>query len=309
MIEVQNLRKCYGPVWAVDGVSFSIEKGEIAGFLGPNGAGKTTTFRMMAGFLPANSGSIKLMGCDSVKNPMDIRRLIGYLPENNPLYEQLEVSEYFSFLWQARGLGSTADCRRRLKEVLPACGLGGVIGQEIGELSKGYRQRVGLGAAILHDPAILLLDEPTSGLDPIQAKEVRQLITSLKKEKTILLSTHILTEVQAICDRVLIIHHGRLVADKPLAELSASEEYVISVSFERALANGESALAKLDGVVSLEGPGGGGPYPESETLYRVRATKDIRRQIFEFAAAKKLPLVELKAEKKSLEEIFHELAQ
>ena len=223
MIEVQNLVKEYGANRAVDGVSFAIGKGEIVGFLGPNGAGKTTTLRVLAGYLPQTSGTVKILGLDNLGHALDIRRQAGYLPENNPIYETMEVSEYLGFLWQARNLGDASARDLRLREVIGSCGLSSVIGKDIVELSKGYRQRVGVAAAILHDPAVLLLDEPTGGLDPIQAREVRELIVSLKAEKTILLSTHILPEVPAICDRVLIIHKGRLVADRTLAAHGPSD--------------------------------------------------------------------------------------
>ncbi len=305
MIEVQNLVKEYGANRAVDGVSFAIGKGEIVGFLGPNGAGKTTTLRVLAGYLPQTSGTVKILGLDNLGHALDIRRQAGYLPENNPIYETMEVSEYLGFLWHARNLGDASARDLRLREVIGSCGLSSVIGKDIVELSKGYRQRVGVAAAILHDPAVLLLDEPTGGLDPIQAREVRELIVSLKAEKTILLSTHILPEVHAICDRVLIIHKGRLVADRTLAALSESEEYLITVSFSKALENG-NRFDSFDGVVAVEGP-------EKNVLdeysYRIRATKDIRAEVFKYAASHRLSLVELKAERKSLEEIFHELTR
>ncbi|MBI4062985.1 MAG: ATP-binding cassette domain-containing protein [Elusimicrobia bacterium] len=305
MIEVRELRKNYGDLWAVDGVDFSIGKGEIVGFLGPNGAGKTTTLRILAGYLPQNSGTVRVLDLDNKTDGLKIRRQVGYLPENNPLYETMEVSEYLSFLWAARRLGSAQVRQNRLKEVAASCGLESVIGKDIGELSKGYRQRVGLAGAILHDPSVLLLDEPTSGLDPIQARDVRDLIKSLKARKTILLSTHILPEVHAICDRVVIIHKGKLVADQPLKDLANSEEYVITVGFAKNLTNGEDRLKDIEGVTALEGPSRRG----HEFIYRIRAQKDVRREVFELAASKHLPLVELKMEEKSLEEIFHELTR
>lgn len=305
MIEVQNLAKNYGSFRAVDGVGFSIGKGEIVGFLGPNGAGKTTTLRVLAGYFPQSSGSVRILGLDNLKDTLEIRRQVGYLPENNPLYETMEVSEYLNFCWEARGLGSAEARDRRLRDVVKSCGLTNVLGKDIGELSKGQRQRVGLAAAILHDPAILLLDEPTSGLDPIQAREVRELILSFKAEKTILLSTHILPEVNAICDRVLIIHKGHLVADQTVASLSRCEEYLITVSFSKAPENG-SRLDSLDGVLALEGPV---KNDFNEFSYRIRAAKDIRAEVFKHAASHRLSLVELKAERKSLEEIFHELTK
>ncbi len=305
MIEVTGLTKYYGDFCAVKDVSFSIGQGEIVGFLGPNGAGKTTTLRTLAGYMPQSSGTVKLLGKDNTQDPLGIKRQVGYLAENNPLYENMEVTEYLAFLWEARALGDAATQAKRVKEMVFACGLSGVIGKDIAELSKGYRQRVGLAGAMLHNPAILLLDEPTSGLDPIQAKEVRDLIKSIKKEKTILLSTHILSEVQMICDRVMIIHRGRLVTDQRVAELqSANEEFILTVTFSKSL-NGDGDFQKLQGVTAVEVVGAAG----SEHSYKIRASRDLRRDIFEYVTSKRLPLLELRMDRKSLEEIFHELTK
>ncbi|MBI4668278.1 MAG: ATP-binding cassette domain-containing protein [Elusimicrobia bacterium] len=307
MIEVENLAKYYGSVKAVDGISFSVGKGEIVGVLGPNGAGKTTMLRVLAGYFPQTSGVVRILERDNTSEGLEIKREIGYLPENNPIYETMEVTEYLSFLWDIRRPAEPDRKDKRLKEIMDSCNLGSVAGKDIGELSKGFRQRVGLAAAILHDPAILLLDEPTSGLDPIQAREVRELIGGFKTQKTILLSTHILPEVHAICDRVLIIHKGKLAADKPLEQLDTSEEYLITAGFERNIAGGQDLFAAFDGVLAVEGPEaepGAGQYS-----WRIRAAQDIRGRIFECAASKKLPLIELRMEKKSLEEIFHELTK
>jgi len=248
------------------------------------------------------------LGLDSREQSLEIRRRIGYLAENNPLWPSMEVTEYLDFLWEARGLGSGARRKERLKEVIVSCGLAHVVGSDIGELSKGYRQRVGLAAALLHDPEVLLLDEPTSGLDPIQAREVRELIKNLGEKKTILLSSHILSEVQAIAGRVLIIHKGKLVADQKTSELTAGGgEFVITVHFEKSPANGAAAaLESLRGVQAVEGPY---PVQEGECSYRIRARSDLRSEIFQCASQRKLPLVELKMEKKSLEEVFHELTR
>lgn len=305
MIEVVGLSKYYGSLQAVKNINFSIGKGEIVGFLGPNGAGKTTTIRMLAGYLRQNSGAVKILGKDNRSDSFAIRRFIGYLPENNPLYDAMEVTEYLFFHWQARRLGSLAAGRQRVAQLIAVCGLEEVLGKELRELSKGYRQRVGLAAALIHNPPVLLLDEPTSGLDPIQAREVRQLIVSLRQEKTIILSTHILSEVQSMCTRAIIIHKGALVADRPLAELTSSDEFIVTVGFSRAL-NGENHLAQIEGVTGVDGPQASN---DGEFSYRVRATRDIRRHVFQMAASKNLPLLELRMERKSLEEIFHELTR
>lgn len=304
MIEVSNLTKYYGDFAAVRNVSFKVASGEIVGFLGPNGAGKTTTLRVLAGYLPQSAGTVTLVDKDNRKQPLEIRREVGYLAENNPLYESMEVSEYLSFLWDTRRLGAEEEKSKRFKEIATSCGLAPVLGKEISELSKGFRQRVGLAAALIHNPKILLLDEPTSGLDPIQAKEVRDLIKSMKKEKTILLSTHILSEVQAICDRVIIIHKGQLVVDEEVSELKSSkEEFILTLCLAEPLRNGE--FKNIEGVTEIEALGDRAP----EFAYRIRAVKDVRRPVFECAVSKKLALLELKMERKSLEEIFHELTQ
>ncbi|MEK6544633.1 MAG: ATP-binding cassette domain-containing protein [Elusimicrobiota bacterium] len=306
MIETINLHKSYGSFSAVRGVGFTIGKGEIVGFLGPNGAGKTTTIRMLAGYLPPSSGTVSILGKDMATDALQIRRQVGYLPENNPLYEAMEVSEYLVFHWQARRLGDAVSRRQRIAEVAKSCGLESVLGKELKELSKGFKQRVGLAAALIHDPAVLLLDEPTSGLDPTQAREVRELILSLRHEKTILLTTHILSEVQSLCNRVIVIHKGAIVADKPLAELSVSQEFVVTMGFSQELNGGAAGITAIDGVLALDGPV---PVGGTEYHYRLRAARDVRKDIFDYAASKKLPLVELKMEKRSLEEVFHELTR
>ncbi|MFC1521295.1 ATP-binding cassette domain-containing protein [Elusimicrobiota bacterium] len=307
MIEVKNLTKNYGTVTAVKNVNLSISKGEIVGFLGPNGAGKSTTLKVLAGYLPQTSGDVSLLNLSNKENPLEIKKNIGYLAENNPIYESMEVSEYLSFVWEARSLGDREKRETRIREVVKACSLENVIGKDISELSRGYRQRVGLAASIIHDPAILLLDEPTSGLDPIQSREVRALIKSIKQEKTILLSTHILSEVQAICDRVIVIHKGSLVADRKVSEIDTNKnEFLLTVSFRKEQANGID-LRSIEGVMEAEGP------IDSETnneiTYNLKSSKDIRFDVFKAAARNNWPLVELKAEKRSLEEVFHDLTK
>ena len=212
MIEVENLTKRYYDVLAVDNISFQVGKGEVVGFLGPNGAGKSTTLKILTCFMPATSGSARLAGLDVFRQSMNVRRLVGYLPENVPLYGDMRVHEYLFFRGRLKGL-STKETRRRIGEVCEICGLTDMKRRMIGQLSKGYKQRVGLADVLIHNPPILLLDEPTGGLDPSQRKEVRELIARLGEDHTILLSSHILAEVETVCTRVLIIKKGRIVAN------------------------------------------------------------------------------------------------
>ena len=219
----------YGPVTAVDGISFEVAAGQVVGFLGPNGAGKTTTLRILAGCLRPTSGKVAVAGQDAAADAVDSRALIGYLPENNPLYEDMEVCEYLRWCAGARGL-SAADTSRAIARAVERCGLSEVAGRAIGELSKGYRQRVGLAAAIVHDPPVLLLDEPTAGLDPNQAVEIRRLIVELGREKAVLFSSHILPEVKAACSRALVIHKGKIAAEVPQEELERLEDVFRSLT-------------------------------------------------------------------------------
>ncbi len=218
MIDVSRLKKKYGSTVVLDDISFSVGKGEVLGFLGPNGAGKTTTMKILSCFMPATSGSVTIAGLDTVSNSLAIREKIGYLPENNPLYEEINVSEYLSFICDIRGI-THRNSRLRIGKVVEMCGLRSVFKKEIGELSKGFRQRVGLAQVLVHDPHVLILDEPTSGLDPNQVMDIRRLINDLGEEKTVMLSTHILQEVAATCARVIIINDGKIVASDTPEEL------------------------------------------------------------------------------------------
>ncbi|MDP3976363.1 MAG: ATP-binding cassette domain-containing protein, partial [bacterium] len=218
MITVEKLRKSYGSFVAVDDISFEIKKGEIVGLLGPNGAGKTTTMRMLTCFFPASSGSITINGADAFEESLKVKQSIGYLPENAPLYGDMKVEEYLDYVADIRQIPSGRK-KSRIHQVVEQVGLLPRLQQEIGHLSKGYRQRVGLAQAMLHDPEILILDEPTSGLDPNQIIEIRSLIKEIGKQKTIILSTHILSEAEATCDRVLIISNGKIVASGTAEEL------------------------------------------------------------------------------------------
>jgi ABC-2 type transport system ATP-binding protein len=222
MIEAKGLCKYYGPFAAIENVSFSIPRGQVAAFLGPNGAGKSTTMKILTGFLSATNGSARIGGFDVYKQRIEAARLIGYLPENGPLYMEMTPYSLLAYLGEARGLEPTA-IKQRLEYVAEKCDLRGVWKKPIGKLSRGFRQRVGMAQALLHDPQVLILDEPTSGLDPNQVHDVRELITSLGRTKTILLSTHILQEVKAVASRVLLVHNGRLVLDGTLKDLEGDK--------------------------------------------------------------------------------------
>lgn len=307
VIEVQNLSKRYGETLAVNGISFEIEAGKVVGFLGPNGAGKTTTLRILTSYLPPSSGTVRVAGHDTLEDSLEVRRLIGYLPENNPLYEDLETAEYLEWAAEVRGISGERKTSR-IKEVVRTCGLKEVIGKDIGRLSKGYRQRVGLAGAILHDPPILLLDEPTSGLDPNQTREVRDLILELKKHKTVLLSTHILSEVQASCDEVIILHQGKIAASGTPQSLAHAQGSRICVTFRSeglSLPETAQAILKISGVSSVQTQEQNGEV--TLEVLTGDAEHDIRGELFRIAAEKNWPLLELKRERASLEEVFRQL--
>jgi ABC-2 type transport system ATP-binding protein len=220
MIEVRNLTKRYGDIVAVENVSFAAEKGQILGFLGPNGAGKTTTMRVITGFLPATSGTVRVAGFDIFENALEVRKRIGYLPENPPLYDDMTVTSYLSFVARIKGV-ARADAPTAVARVAERCGLNDVLRRTLGNLSKGFRQRAGLAQALIHDPSVLVLDEPTIGLDPKQIIDIRSLIRDLSGERTVILSTHILPEVAQLCSKVVIIDRGRIAVEGPIAELTA----------------------------------------------------------------------------------------
>jgi len=250
MIKVEGLTKRYARNIAVDNISFEVEKGGIVGFLGPNGAGKTTTMRVLTCFLPPSSGSASVAGFDVLENPLEVKKRIGYLPETPPLYPDMEVKEYLTFVGRLKGIPS-ADIARRVDEVAGRCSVGDVRDKLIGQLSKGYRQRVGLAQAIIHNPEVLVLDEPTSGLDPKQIIETRELIHSLAGDHTIILSTHILSEIEQSCDKVIIISHGKLVATDTVANLTnrlrGSEAVSLEIDAPEGL-NEADARARLEQV-------------------------------------------------------------
>ncbi len=302
-IQVQQLSKQYGSQWAVQDISFAVAPGQIVGFLGPNGAGKSTTMKIATGYLPPTTGTVIVNGHDVRTNPMAVRRSIGYLPEHNPLYLDLYVREFLRFAGSLHGLGGAA-LTQQINAVIMQVGLANEAHKRIGQLSKGYRQRVGLAQALLHNPPVLILDEPTTGLDPNQLADIRQVIRQAGQDKTVLFSSHILSEVEAICDRVIIINRGQLVADSSMAELRnrSSGQIAVIADFEQALPE-TSVLANLPGVQSVElvGP----------SRYRITATvgTDLRAIIFRLAADQQLTLIGLKQEESSLAGIFKELTQ
>jgi ABC-2 type transport system ATP-binding protein len=303
MIEAQNLTRRYGDFTAVDQISFSVDDGQIVGILGPNGAGKTSTIRMVTGFVPPTSGQITVAGMNLLTAPASARRNIGYLPESVALYEEMRVSEYLANRAMLEGLSRT-EARRAIAETLSDCLLDDVQRQIIGTLSRGYRQRVGLAAAILHRPSVLVLDEPTVGLDPKQIVAIRELIKDLGKERTLLLSTHILPEVELLCDRVIIIDRGRIVAEGTPESLRESwiGNTVLRVSLKGDPPGASEVLESVAGVISVAA----GSVEESQKNYLLECDQaaDPRQGVFEAAVENKWILLGLTAESASLEDVF-----
>jgi len=302
VIEVEHLTKRYGPVTAVHDISFQVRKGEILGFLGPNGAGKTTTMRVLTGYMPATEGRVRVAGHDVFDQPIEAKRRIGYLPETPPLYPDMTVREYLQFVAKIKGVAS-ADRKSRVEQVMARTWVSDMANRACGKLSKGYKQRVGLAQALIHNPEVLILDEPTAGLDPKQIRETRRLIKELAGNHTIILSTHILPEVSQTCDRVVIINKGRMVAeDTPenlTRRLSGSETIFVQVDTTEAAAV-EPLLAAVPGVVRVapsdEGPGG----------FEVESAqgRDVRRDLARALVLGGHGLLELRPLRVSLEEIF-----
>lgn len=302
MIKVDHLTKFYGSTLAVDNVSFEISNGQVIGFLGPNGAGKTTTMRMVTCYLKPSSGTATVAGYDINENPLEVRKRIGYLPENCPLYTDMNVRDYLNFIAELRQVPSS-ERARRIDRMIEVTALGGVMHKDIGELSKGYRQRVGLAQAMVHDPDILILDEPTSGLDPNQIMEVRNLIKEIGREKTIILSTHIMQEVTATCGWVMIISGGGLVAQGTPDELTAQAQGrdVVTVSLKADAETAYGVLREAGFVESFRDLGGDEGWLDLELT---SAEGDIREQVYRLAVEKGFPLRELHRERISLEEVF-----
>jgi ABC-2 type transport system ATP-binding protein len=307
MIKINELAKHYGETKAVDGINLTIEKGEIVGFLGPNGAGKTTTVRVVTCFLSPTSGTVEIDGLDIREHSLEVRRKIGYLPENTPLYHDMNVLEFLRYVSELRKIPKGSQSAR-IKRVAEVCGLGDVLWKNIGTLSKGFNQRVGLAQALIHDPDILILDEPTSGLDPNQIVEIRHLIKELGREKTVILCTHILPEVQATCSRVMIINRGKMVADGSLEDLEASASASSRVFLELKSAGGDDPISKLSSlnniveVATLPSAG-------ETKMYRldIKQGQDPREEIFRTVVQSGWTLLEMKRDRTSLEEIFRSL--
>ncbi|MFV5691164.1 gliding motility-associated ABC transporter ATP-binding subunit GldA [Flavobacterium sp. LT1R49] len=296
-IEVNNISKSYGAQKALDNISFSVNKGEIVGFLGPNGAGKSTLMKILTTYINADEGSAIVNGHDVNSQQKAVQLSIGYLPEHNPLYLDLYVREYLAF---------NADvykvAKSRIEEVIQLTGLSTESHKKIGQLSKGYRQRVGLANALLHNPDVLILDEPTTGLDPNQLIEIRNVIKNVGKDKTVFLSTHIMQEVEAICDRVIIINNGKIVADKKLNNLiSEDKEQVIEVEFDYKIE--EQAIAKIENLTSYKNT--------HDMIWELTFTtdKDMRPAVFDFATANGLKTLQLNQKNKNLEAVFREITK
>ena len=293
-IQLTSISKIYGTQKAVNDISFEAKKGEIVGFLGPNGAGKSTTMKILTGFIQPSEGAVFVSEIDVVKNPIEAQKKIGYLPEHNPLYLDMYVREYLQFqasLHQVK--------KEKIETIIQQVGLSVEAHKKINQLSKGYRQRVGLAAAILHDPEVLILDEPTTGLDPNQLVEIRELIKELGKNKTVLLSTHIMQEVEAVCDRVIIINKGELVVDKPISELKTSKEQTIKVTFDYKLE--EQFIQRLPNIVYYKNT------VENNWILTFETSEDMRPVIFDFAQENGLKILGLNTENKNLESLFREL--
>lgn len=300
-IKVSSLSKIYNTQKAVDNISFELTKGEIVGFLGPNGAGKSTTMKMITGYLPPTTGQVEVCGYNVAEKPMEIRRKIGYLAEANPLYYEMYVREYLDFTAGIHQLGKGA--KKRIEEMIDMTGLSKEAHKKIGALSKGYKQRVGLAQAMLHNPEVLILDEPTTGLDPNQIIEIRDLIKAIGREKTVLLSTHIMQEVQAMCNRVIIINNGKIVTDDTLTHLNEinTSQDVLVVTFESNI--GQSQLQVLSNVTSIE-------VINDKTFQLLSANIEaLRRELMQWALNNNVNIAGMQAQTNSLEDVFRKLTK
>jgi ABC-2 type transport system ATP-binding protein len=294
-IKVEGVTKVYGSQKALDNVSFEVKKGEVVGFLGPNGAGKSTMMKIVSCFIPPTSGKVTVGGFDIMEESMKVREMVGYLPESNPLYYDMYVKEYLDFVCGLYGI--KGDRRARIDEMISVTGLGREQHKQIGQLSKGYKQRVGIAQAIIHDPEILILDEPTSGLDPNQLVEIRELIRTLGKDKTIMFSSHIMQEVEAVCDRVIIIDKGNIVKDDKVGGdgIEGKSQSVI-VEFDEEVSNDN--LSKIEGILQVESIG--------SSTYRLvsNSEEDLRKSISEWARSNDRLILALKFEDRKLEDVF-----
>lgn len=312
-IAVRNLTKYYDTEKAVNDISFDVNTGEILGFLGPNGAGKTTTMKIITCYMPPTSGTVEVEGFDIAEHSLEVRKKIGYLPEMNPLYLDMNVLEYLEYSARLHGLKNSV-LKSRLKEMIDVCGIAEVRHKDIGELSKGFRQRVGLAQAMIHDPEVLILDEPTSGLDPNQIVEIRNLIRQLGRAKTVVLSTHILSEVQATCDRVIIINDGGIVADGTLEQLQQDFRGSEKISLEVKVPAGKISNAMMDmypkfkelGQVENVEYGGQNGDIHAFSIHTTKGS-DIREELFRRVVSEGWVLLEMTRKATSLEEVFHKL--
>ncbi len=298
-IKVSNITKIYGKQKALDNVSFNVESGEIVGFLGPNGAGKSTMMKIITCFLPPNEGNVSVCDYDIYENSIEVRKNVGYLPENNPLYHEMYVKEYLEFVAGIYKLGKNS--KSRIDEMIGLTGLKEEYKKQIGALSKGYKQRVGLAQALLHNPKVLILDEPTSGLDPNQIVEIRNLIKEIGKEKTVLLSTHIMQEVENMCNRVIIINKGVIVKDEKTINIQEkTTKNIIKIEFNKEISKEELNIKELniENIVYL-----------GENTWEITSSKDIRENLNKFSVEKGLSVLSLSKKEQSLEEIFHKLTK
>ena len=300
-VEVKSVVKRYGSQLALDNVSFELDSGQVLGFLGPNGAGKTTMMRIITGIIPATSGKVLVNGIDVMENSLKVRQRTGYLPENNPLYTDMYVREYLKFVG---GIYKLDNLKRRIEELIELTGLEKEQHKKIASLSKGYRQRVGLAQALINDPDVLILDEPTGGLDPNQIVEIRNLIARTGREKTVMLSTHIMQEVEAICDRIIIINAGRIVANdtrENIMRMSGVKKQSVKVEFDSEVTDDELHTI----------PGAGKVFRVKDRHWIIESEKDedIRTEVFEFAVKRKIAVLSMHKEEKDLESIFQELTR
>jgi ABC-2 type transport system ATP-binding protein len=299
-IKVQGITKLYGEQKALDNVSFEISKGEVVGLLGPNGAGKSTMMKILTCYIPPSSGYAEVNGHDIFEQQQEVRKQVGYLPENNPIYTDMFVRENLEFF---AGMHNIHNKKSRIEEIITLTGLTAESHKKIGQLSKGYRQRVGIAQALIHDPSVLILDEPTSGLDPNQLVDIRNLIKNIGKDKTVILSTHIMQEVEAVCDRAIIINKGNIVADDSTGNLHMlnSNAAVIIVEFDKAA--DKDLLLKIKGVTAAEA------LQKNTWQIMADSRQDIRPDIFQFAVDNKMKVLSLQKKDQSLEDIFHELTR
>lgn len=299
-IKVDKVTKLYGSQKALDEVSFQVEKSQITGLLGPNGAGKTTLMRIITCLIPPTEGQVFVNNINTMEDPVAVRKMLGYLPENNPLYPDMYIREYLEFV---AALYKVSSPKKRIEEIIALTGLEPEISKTIGKLSKGFRQRVGLAQALIHDPEVLILDEPTSGLDPNQILEIREVIKRASVNKTIIFSTHIMQEVEALCQRVVIIHKGKIVADDLTAHLShwVSSSETILVGFDQKV--DIQLIRRINGIIAVKA--------KDNNVYEIKAKPDmdIRPALFKFAVDHQLTVLSLQQSEKSLEEIFHEITQ